>query len=293
MMAAVKKPRPMLRWHGGKWMLAPWLLSHFPPHRIYTEAFAGAASVLLRKPRAYSEVINDLDGDVVNLFRVLRDPETARELARLLYATPFAREEFEAAYEPTCDALERARRLVVRSFMGFGSAACNPDHATGFRSNSNRSGTTPARDWAHYPESLALTAERLRGVVVECRPAVDVLLAHDGPETLHYVDPPYVHSTRYATALREDIYRHEMSDKDHRELAGVLRGLRGAVVLSGYPCDLYDRELYPDWRRVERAHHADGARDRTEVLWLNALACDGGPCDGGLFAATKKREAME
>lgn len=274
------RPRPLLRYHGGKYMLAPWLISHFPPHRIYTEVFAGGASTLLRKPRAYSEVLNDLEGEVVNLFRVLREPETARELARLLHLTPYAREEFEAAYEPTEDPVERARRLIARSFMGFGSAACNPDHKTGFRSNSTRSGTTPAHDWANYPASLMVTAERLRGVVIECRPAVEVLRMHDTPETLHYVDPPYVHSTRTWAADRRKLYRHEMSDDDHRELAEVLRGLRGAVVLSGYPCDLYDQELCPDWTRREKKHMADGARERTEVIWLNAAAAN----RHGLFA---------
>lgn len=114
--------RPVMRYHGGKWMLAPWIIEHFPPHRIYTEAYGGAASVLMRKPRAkLVEVYNDLDGEIVSLFRLLRDPDTAGALARLLEATPFAREEFALSYEACEDALEQARRTLVRSFMGFGS----------------------------------------------------------------------------------------------------------------------------------------------------------------------------
>jgi DNA adenine methylase len=134
--------RPVLRYHGGKWMLAPWILEHFPPHRIYTEAFGGAGSVLMRKPRAkLVEVYNDLDGEIVNLFRLLRDPETAGALKRLLTATPFARVEFEESYRAHQDALEQARRTVVRSFMGFGSDSASGTK-TGFRANGNRSPLT-------------------------------------------------------------------------------------------------------------------------------------------------------
>lgn len=261
--------RPILRWHGGKWLLAPWIISHFPPHRIYTEVYGGAASILLRKHRAYSEVYNDLDGAVVNLFRVLQWPDTAAILKERLMLTPFARKEFELAYNHHADPVEWARRLVVRSFMGFGSNAHNPEISTGFRSNSSRSGTTPAHDWANYPGNLAAIIERLRGVVIESRPATEILVQHDREDALHYVDPPYPHSTR-ADGCGD--YHSEMSDDDHEALAEVLRGLKGMVVLSGYPCDLYDKELYPDWHRVERKALADGARKRVEVLWINKAA---------------------
>lgn len=260
--------RPVLRYHGGKWRLAPWIIQHFPPHRIYTEAFGGAASVLIQKPRTYSEVYNDLDGELVNLFRVLRDPLTGAALSDALTLTPFARDEFALAYEPSADPVEQARRTIARSFMGFGSNA----HArlTGFRANSNRSGTTPAHDWRNYPEQVAAMIDRLRGVVIENRPAVEVVAQHDTPATLHYVDPPYPLGTRDAGGD----YRHEMSDDDHADLADTLHGLAGMVVLSGYACDLYDADLYPDWRRVQRKAHADGARARVEVLWLNDAAAD-------------------
>lgn len=229
--------RPLLRWHGGKWLLAPWLLQHFPPHRVYVEPFGGAASVLLRKHRSYAEVYNDLDGEVVNLFRVARD--RGHDLCRLLELTPFARAEFADSYADADDELEQARRTVTRSFMGFGSNAHN--RATGFRSNSNRSGTTPAADWRHYPDALRVTIERLQGVVIENRDANDVMQTHDSQETLHYVDPPYVAATRDAGSD----YRHEMADADHERLAETLHGLSGAVVLSGYRSALYD-QLYGD-----------------------------------------------
>lgn len=263
--------RPVLRWHGGKWNLANWIISHFPPHRVYTEAFGGAASVLLRKPRSYAEIYNDLDGEVVSLFRVLRNPSQARELLRLLRMTPYARDEFERSYLADGDPIEQARRTIVRSFMGFGSAGASSSKSTGFRGNASRSGTTPAHDWVNLPGALEAAVERLRGVVIENRPAVQVLAMYDKPVCLHYVDPPYPLGTR-GRNRRGSGYRHEMTDDDHRELAGVLRSLRGMVILSGYPCDLYDRELYPDWQRIERSAHADGARKRTEVLWISPNA---------------------
>lgn len=267
--------RPVLRWHGGKWLLAPWIISHFPAHRIYVEPFGGAASVLLRKDRCHAEIYNDLDREVVNLFRVLRDPQTAEQLKEQLWLTPFARGEFNDAWRADVGPVEMARQLVVRSFMGFGSSAAIADIAvgpsvTGFRSSSMRSGTTPARDWENYPDCLAATVRRLRGVIVESRPALQVMAAHDTPATLHYVDPPYLPETRgkknsYDTKHK---YRHELTVDDHASLLTELRGLAGMVVLSGYPAPLYDDLLF-DWQRVERPALADGARERTEVLWIN------------------------
>lgn len=183
--------RPILRWHGGKWILAPWILRHLPRHRVYVEPFGGAASVLLRKPRSYAEIYNDLDGEVVNLFRVARD--RGDELRRAIELTPFSRDEFTSSYHETPDALEQARRTVVRSFMGFGSNSHNKP--TGFRANSNRSGTTPAHDWKNYPSSLADVIERLRGVCIENRDAADVML-HDIRRALDAWDSSVLEKSR-------------------------------------------------------------------------------------------------
>lgn len=275
---AIREPRasevtrPVLRWHGGKWLLAPWIISHFPSHEVYVEPFGGAASVLMRKERSYAEVYNDLDGDVVNLFRVLRS-DRAAELIRMLRLTPFSREEFDQSYQPAADQMEAARRLVIRSFMGFGSNGHNVKAKTGFRANSNRSGTTPAHDWLNYPNALAATIQRIEGVIIDNRIAADVMAQHDGAETLHYVDPPYVVSTRslknpYDIKYRGGMYAHEMDDADHSALMGTLLGLSGMVVLSGYPHPLYDDAL-KGWQRIEKEALADGARPRIEVLWIN------------------------
>lgn len=260
--------RPVLRWHGGKWLLAPWIISHFPEHRVYVEPFGGAGSVLMRKARSYAEVWNDLDGDVVNLFRVLRSSE-AQRLIEMCRLTPFSREGFDEAYGETDDDVERARRLVIRSFHGFGSDGHNGARPTGFRANSNRSGTTPAHDWVNFPDNLAKVVDRLQGVVIENRTAVKVMSAHDGPNTLHYCDPPYIHSTRSgsSSSTRKN-YRHEMTDAEHVELLDFLKTLSGMVVLSGYEHPIYDTAL-EYWGRYEKIALADGARERTEVLWIN------------------------
>ena len=251
--------RPVLRYFGGKWMLAPWIIEHFPAHRIYVEPYGGGASVLMRKPRSYAEVYNDLDGEIVNVFRTLQHPADSVKLEDLIRLTPFAREEFKWAYTLGENPVQNARRTIIRSIMGFGADGHNADKRTGFRANSNRSGTTPARDWSTYPEQIRLFLERLRGVCVENRDAKEVMAQHDEPTTLHFVDPPYVHATRKVT----NAYHHDMTDKDHEDLCDFLLGLKGMVVLCGYDNGIYGRL---GWETRQRAAFADGARERTEVL---------------------------
>lgn len=279
--------RPALRYHGGKFRLAPWIIGFFPPHRVYVEPFGGAASVLLRKPRSYAEVYNDLFDQVVDMFRVLRDPAQAAELERRLRLTPFARSEFEDAYGEPVDAIDAVRNTIVRSFMGFGATGVM-GHTTGFRSNSNRSGTTPAHDWANYHDALPLLTERLQGVVIESKPALELLAQFDSSDTLFYLDPPYVHGTRALgnPHCAKHQYAFELDDDGHRGMAEALHEVAGMVVLSGYACPLYDDELFADWERHERVAHADGARERTEVVWLNP-ACSAALARsrGGLFEA--------
>jgi DNA adenine methylase len=262
--------RPVLRYHGGKWMIAPWIIEFMPEHRVYTEPFGGAASVLMRKPRAQMvEVYNDLDREVVNVFRVLRDPDKAEELCRLLTLTPYARVEFEESYLPADNEIEQARRTIVRAFLGFGSDSAS-GALSGFRANGNRQNTHPSRDFVNYPKAIESFTERLEGVVIECRDACEVIAQHDAPTTLHYCDPPYVHAVRSAAVVRDGKgYRHEMTDDDHAALAETLRAAKGMAIVSGYANGLYDRELFHDWHRFERKALADGGLERTEVVWLN------------------------
>lgn len=276
--------RPALRYHGGKFRLASWILKFFPPHACYVEPFGGAAGVLLQKERVYAEVYNDLDGDIVNFFRVLRDPKLLADLIEACRLTPYAREEFDLAYEPTDDALERARRTAVRAAMGFGSAGATKA-TTGFRTDTRRKYGTAQHNWAAYPGALGAIGERFGGVLIENRDAIAVMQAHDGPDALHFVDPPYVHETRHMR--NKGGYRHELDDAGHRRLLEALKAVDGMVVLCGYATDLYDLELEA-WQRHSTEARISGGRGtslRTEVVWLNP-ACSAAleKSHGGLFA---------
>lgn len=223
----------------------------------------------MRKPRSYAEVYNDLDGEIVDLFRVLQDRAAAADLERLLRVTPFARAEFGLSYQESPDLVERARRTLIRAFMGFGANGHNSDRKTGFRANSNRSSTTAPNDWANYPDCLAAFTDRLAGVVVENRDAREVMLQQDSEDTLHFLDPPYIHDTRTCW----DGYRFEMTDAEHESLCEFIVGLRGMVMLCGYRHPIYDSL---GWQTVERRALADGAGERTEVLWLNPACVNAG-----------------
>jgi DNA adenine methylase len=267
------RPRPVLRYHGGKWLLAPWIISHFGPHRVYVEPFGGAASVLMRKKRSHVESYNDQWGTVVNVFRVLRDPIKSAALARMLHLTPFARDEFDGITGLEFGGLsdvERARCTVLRSLAGFGSASTNGAHVTGFRANSAASPITPAIDWSNYPAHIPHFVERLRGVVIENRDAFEVIRQHDSRTTLFYLDPPYAHATRN---LRRGnaMYAFEMSDEDHIALASVIHEVQGMVIISGYECELYQK-LFGTWTHYKKEHVIDGGRKRSESIWLNAAA---------------------
>lgn len=285
----VRVDRPVIRYHGGKFRLAPWIMSHFPPHRIYTEAFGGAAGVLIQKPRAYSEVYNDLDGDVVNLFSVIRDPNLRERLVHDLVTTPYARAEFEQAWKPSTDAVERARRLVIRAMMGFGSAGATKG-TTGFRIDTKREYETAQHTWAMYPHHLAAVGRRLSGVLIENRPAIEVILGHDTAQTLHYVDPPYMHETRCRITGKGSArgYKHEMDIDDHVALLDALQGVEGMVVLSGYASDLYDQHLMGWEKRTTKARISGGRGTgiREEVVWMNQSCWD------ALHASIPQRRLM-
>lgn len=257
--------RPALRYYGGKWLTGPWIIGHFPKHKIYVEPYGGAGSVLMQKPRSYAEIYNDIDGEVVNFFKQLRDH--GPELKRRVELTPFSRQEHTLAYKKARSPIEQARQTVIKTFLGFGSDSIW--RKSGFRANCNRSGTTPAIDWRHFPSALTDLSERFQGVVIEDRPALRVIEDQDGPETLFYVDPPYIHSSR----VGGERYRHEMSEAEHIKLSLVLKAAKGKVVLSAYPDPLYDR-LYKKWHREEKKVLSQYMTDskkaaRVEVLWMN------------------------
>lgn len=263
----MKPTRPILRYHGGKWEIAKWIISHFPPHRVYVEPYGGAASVLMQKERSWAEVYNDLDGDIVNLFKALR--EFPKELHDSVLATPFARDEYVAAFQESRGLVESARRALIRSHMGHAGIATH-GRASGFRSACVNSGSHPASQWAGFPRVFQQIIDRWRGVVIENRDAIEVIRQQDDPQTLFYLDPPYVTSSR--DAGRD--YRHEMTDADHEALACTLSSISGMVVLSGYSTGLYER-LYAGWETDSCEVISEKAKSRTELLWMNQAAING------------------
>jgi DNA adenine methylase len=260
--------RPVLRYHGGKWRLAPWLIKQMPEHLTYVEPFGGAASVLMRKERSKGEVYNDLDGNIVNLFRILREPESAAELERLLRLTPFSREEFRASYEPPVSDIDAAWKAIVRSFMGFSTDAVTRGVKCGFRSRRTK-GILPSLEWSTFADALPSFTQRLQGVVIECRNAFQIIAHYDSEDTFFLVDPPYVESTRGSgMGSGKHGYQHELSDNDHRMLGLLLRGIKGKVMICGYWSRLYE-ELYRDWRYADAKCYANGAHERHERIWMN------------------------
>lgn len=263
-MTALKPPFP---YYGGKQLARERIIALLPPHEHYVEPYAGSLAVLLAKPRVTFETVNDLDGRLVNFWRMLR--ERPDDLARMCAMTPHSRAEHAAALDAVDDEpeddLERARRTFVLLTQGQSGGT---SRRTGWRYFSNPLGSTFSMPQylEAYVGRFAGVVGRLAGVSLECRPALEVIASYgQHPQVLLYVDPPYVLSTRKSLG-----YRYEMTDDDHREMAAALRACRASVVVSGYPSALYDEELFPDWRRREIAVGTGNGgqwRDRTEVLW--------------------------
>ncbi len=262
-----------MAYYGGKSRLAPWIAALLPPHRVYVEPFCGSAAVLFAKPPSTHEVINDVDGDLVCFMRVLRQRPEEMEMACRL--TPYARDEYAAADLDVedLDDLERARRWWVRSSQSFGQMAKS---GTGWSTSIQR-GSNNARSVWNRLDRFAACAHRLGCVAIENRDALEVVERYDDPRGAMYVDPPYLGSTRSVRdGRRRGDYAHEfLSDAQHEDLAGVLGRARAAVLVSGYPSDLYEK-LYAGWWRTERqvlcrvsnGRSATNGR-RTEVIWSN------------------------
>jgi DNA adenine methylase len=264
--------RPVLRYPGAKADLAPWVIRHFPPHEVYVEPFFGSGAVLLAKPRSRSELVNDLDGRIVTFFRVLRDrPE---ELAVALELTPYARDEAASARaiaEGDGDELERARAFAVNCWQTRGGVTKRDG---GFRLDPKGSAhTSIANTWARLPDRVRAAAERLRGVAVENKDAIEVVRQWHDPDALIYADPPYLGRERQDGAPLEQrrLYDLEMSEAAHLELLEALDDHPGPVVLSGYDSTLYADRLSL-WSLVTKRDRNDANGHRAEALWLNPYA---------------------
>ncbi len=257
--------RPALRYHGGKWRLADWIIGHLPAHHCYVEPFGGAMSVLLRKPPSAIEGYNDLDAHVVEFFRVLRDPARSEQLRLALELTPYSRAEFVQAWEEHPEPVEAARRMVVRTAQAIG--AKKRLARNGWRAGPTHH--TPTSMWRGWPKHIPGYVDRLRDVLIDQQPAADVITQFDSPQTLFYVDPPYVLKTR--SGDHRKVYAHELEDAEHVALLEQLQQVRGMVLLSGYRHPLYDETL-TGWRRVDVHARAQSNQPRIESLWISPAA---------------------
>ena len=253
--------KAVMKYPGSKWSIARWIISFFPPHHSYLEPFFGSGAVLFNKPRSHIETVNDLDNNVVNLFEWIRkDPE---RLTREIYLTPYARRVYDAAFEAVPeDSFERAVNFYIRLNMGHGFRTSGG--RVGWKNDvQGRERAYAAQDWCNLPSKIIQAAERLRGVQIECMPAVELIQRFNYPNVLVCLDPPYVLSTRYGRQ-----YRYEMDDKGHNELLDVVLAHKGPVIISGYESKLYNDRLQ-GWHKEEATCYSQTCSKKREVLWMN------------------------
>lgn len=248
----------ILKYSGGKWRIAPWIISHFPPHKVYCEPFFGSGAVFFTKSPCHIETINDIDGDVVNLFRVCRDnPE---ELARALDLTPWSREEFLSCMERSDNPLEQARRTVVRFHQSY--ATCNHS-PNSWRNAQTSTGPRCAGAWNRLPEIILRVCGRLKQAQIENIDAIELIKRYNSPDALLYLDPPY------PLKLRErNLYKHEMADAEHEALLRAVLKSRSMIVLSSYDNELYNDTL-KGWYTAEKQTIAQAGARRTEKIYMN------------------------
>lgn len=253
--------KAIFKYPGSKWSIAKWIIDFFPEHHSYLEPFFGSGAVLFNKPRSNIETVNDLDGNVVNLFEWIRkDPE---RLAHEIYYTPYARQVYDDAYSQVPeDSFEKAVNFYIRLNMGHGFRT-NGEKVGWKNDVQGRERAYASQDWCSLPEKIMQAAERIRGVQIECRQAVDVIERFNYPNVLVYNDPPYVLSTRHGKQ-----YRCELDDKEQNDLIDVLLAHRGSVIISGYDNDLYNDRLR-NWHREETFCYSQVCSKKREIVWMN------------------------
>ena len=281
-----------LKWHGGKYYLRKWIVGLMPPHLHYVEPFFGGGGILLaRDPRrdwmstdgkkltaalkGSSEVANDIHGELINFWRVLQNPEDFQVFSQRIALTPFSEAEFDEALQHSqiadsgATAVERAVQFFILARQS--RQGLMRDFATLSRNRTRSRMNEQVSAWLNVVEGLADVHERLRSVVILNQSATDVIRRQDGPNTLFYCDPPYVHETRSTTGE----YAHEMTEEQHGELLDVLASIQGKFMLSGYPSKLYsEREQRNAWTRHEflidnKAASGKVKEKKTECLWCN------------------------
>lgn len=248
----------LLNYPGSKWQMASKIISLMPEHKNYLEPFAGSLAVFFNKEQVLCETINDLDGRLVNLYKQIR--EHPEELAMQVSLTPYSREEQYLSYEVAPDKLEDARRMMVRLWFSIGGKT---SHHSSFKRNTTWKGPYNTQTWARVPEIILEAVDRLKNAQIENRSAVQLIKEFDDPETLIYVDPPYMKSL-----LSGSYYQHEMNDEEHLEMLQVLNASHSKIILSGYESSLYEKEL-KGWQKIIIPTSTFTGKTQNEVLWVN------------------------
>jgi len=277
-LSTIDRPiRPAAKWHGGKWRLAKWIISFMPQkHDVYVEPFAGSAAVLLNKPRSLIEVYNDMDLQVFNYFVILRNfPEA---LIRNIKLTPFHSEEWAFSWDTddldVITPIENARRFYIRSFMSIMGPTAT--WGNGFRrqkvysrGKSGKSSMKPAAISFSETSHLYTIADRLRGVTFENIDAIACMSLYDSPDTLMYIDPPYLETTRQHKL--DHAYAHEMLDEGvHISFLSQILEAASMSLISHYKCELYDDMLLPKgWECFEKEARTNGGGKTLEAIYLN------------------------
>lgn len=260
--------RAVFRYPGSKWSIAEWIISHFPDgyeNMVYLEPFLGSGAVFFNKRPGIVETINDLDGDVVNLFYVLR--ERPEELKRVLQLTPYSREEYDKSFEDSEDPLEKARRFMVKTTQAIGAKLGHGK--CGWRNHKSMKIGGTACKWGGITETIDVAASRLRGtttnlVQIEHMDAFRLIERYNTPEALIYIDPPYVRSSRKSGAL----YRHEMTDEDQKRLLELIVKSRAKIIISGYDNELYKKAL-DSWKTDSTMSQTTSSKMACEKIWMN------------------------
>ena len=250
--------KSLLKYPGSKWRIADWIISFFPKHKVYCEPFFGSGALFFKKSPSYIETINDIDGDIVNLFKCCREfPEA---LATAINLTPFSREEFQRCYERTSDPVEQARRTIVRYHQSFGTSNSS---LNAWKNSQVGGGPRCATMWNYLPDTVIDCCERLKQAQIECVDAIDLIKRYDDKETLIYLDPPYLSNLR-----KKNMYNCEMTESQHIEMIATIKQSKSMIILSGYDNNLYNTEL-KDWHTADTLTTAQMGKQRTEKLWMN------------------------
>lgn len=256
----------LMKYHGSKWLLAPWIIRNMPPHRCYVEPFGGSAAVLMHKSPVMTEVYNDLNKEVFNVFKAIRD--SPDQLSVLLKLTLYSREELLEAYTHSDDSVESARRFLVKSQLAISTTSVN--ELTGFRAHINsRDYASQSSTWSKLPDVVWKVRERFNKVIIENIDAFTLFDRYDLPKTLWYLDPPYLAKSRTSASNRRG-YKCDLSDEDHIRLLDRIKSLKGKVMLSSYKNDIYDAHL-KDWRQIHIRGFTDSMNrsKSVETLYLN------------------------